>query len=149
MERSNQLALVLFLAVAGVVVVGNLPGIGRRPRPSVDPGAAPAETSAAGIIHLTAAGFAEVRDQGKPVVIDFWAPWCGPCRTQGPILEQFAGQVKGAALVAKVNVDEEPKLAAQYDVKAIPTLIVLKNGKVTQRLVGVHAVADLHRALAD
>ena len=147
MERSNQIALVLFLAVAGVIVVGNLPGIGRRPRAAAPAGSAQAETSAAGIIHLTTAGFAEVRDQDKPVVIDFWAPWCGPCRTQGPILEQFAGQVKGA-LVAKVNVDEEPKLAAQYDVKAIPTLIVLKNGKVTKTLVGVHSVADLNAALA-
>jgi thioredoxin 1 len=149
MERSNQLALVLFLAVAGVVVVGNLPGLGRRPRAAAPGGAAQAETSAAGIIHLTAATFPEVQGQAKPVVIDFWAPWCGPCRTQGPILEQFAGQVGDRALVAKVNVVEEPKLAAQYDVKAIPTLIVMKNGKVTKTLVGLHSVADLNQALAN
>ncbi|BDU77345.1 thioredoxin [Mesoterricola sediminis] len=96
---------------------------------------------------LTAATFPAVRDQAKPVLIDFWAPWCGPCRTQGPIVDQVGTQVGDTAVVAKVNVDDERALAAQFGVQAIPTLVVLKNGQVVNRFVGVQSADVLAGAL--
>jgi thioredoxin 1 len=89
------------------------------------------------VIHLTSDAYEKVRDQEKPVIIDFWAPWCGPCRMQGPILDQVSDQVGDRAIVAKINVDEEPELSAPFGVQAIPTLVILKNGKVVKRFVGV------------
>lgn len=71
------------------------------------------------------------------VLVDFWAPWCGPCRTQGPIVEQTAKLVGGTAKVAKVNVDQASKTAQQFGVQSIPTLIVFKDGKPGKRFVGV------------
>lgn len=99
------------------------------------------------VIHLTAAAFDQVKGQDKPVIIDFWAPWCGPCRTQGPILEQVSDKVGDRAIVAKVNVDEEPGLSAPFGVQAIPTLVVLKAGKVVQRFVGVQQADTLVKAV--
>ena len=99
------------------------------------------------VIHLTTAAFDQVKSQEKPVVIDFWAPWCGPCRTQGPILEQVSDRVGERAIIAKVNVDEEPTLAAPFGVQAIPTLVILKGGKVVQRYVGVQQADTLVQAV--
>jgi thioredoxin len=82
-----------------------------------------------------------------PVIVDFWAPWCGPCRTQGPIVEQVASQMGDRAVVAKVNVDDERGLAAQFAIQAIPTLVVLKDGNVVQRFVGVQRAEALAGAL--
>ena len=78
----------------------------------------------------------EVVNSDKPVLLDFWAPWCGPCRMVGPILEEIA-QERTDIKVGKVNVDEQPDLAGQFGVMSIPTLMVLKNGKVTAQTVGV------------
>ena len=78
----------------------------------------------------------EVLKADKPVLVDFWAPWCGPCRMVSPIVEEIAGEVAGRAKVVKVNVDEEPELAARYGVMSIPTLIVVKDGKVVSSTVG-------------
>ena len=78
----------------------------------------------------------EVLKADKPVLVDFWAPWCGPCRMVSPIVEEIAGAVAGRAKVGKVNVDEEPELAARYGVMSIPTLIVVKDGKVVSSTVG-------------
>lgn len=99
------------------------------------------------VIHLTSAAFDQVKGQDKPVVIDFWAPWCGPCRTQGPILDQVSDKVGDRAIIAKVNVDEEPGLAAPFGVQAIPTLVILKGGKVVQRFVGVQQASTLVNAV--
>jgi thioredoxin 1 len=78
------------------------------------------------------------------VLVDFWAPWCGPCRMQAPILEEFAGNLDIAkGKVGIVNVDENEELAAQYEVMSIPTLVVFKNGKIVERLIGAQTKEKL------
>ena len=79
---------------------------------------------------------AEVMQSELPVLIDFWAPWCGPCRMLGPVIEEIAEELDGKVKVCKVNVDEEEELAAQFKVMSIPNLVVIKNGKVTTTAVG-------------
>ena len=75
---------------------------------------------------------AEVMQSRLPVLIDFWASWCGPCRMLAPVIEQIAEETAGSVKVGKVNVDEEPELAAAFQVASIPTLVVIRDGKITQ-----------------
>ena len=77
----------------------------------------------------------EVLNSEMPVLLDFWAPWCGPCRMVGPIVDEIADE-HGDIKVGKVNVDEQPELAAQFGVMSIPTLVVMKGGKVVKQMVG-------------
>lgn len=77
----------------------------------------------------------EAVNSDKPVLLDFWAPWCGPCRMVGPILEEIARE-RSDIKVGKVNVDEQPELAKQFRVMSIPTLVVMKDGKITNRAMG-------------
>jgi thioredoxin 1 len=84
-----------------------------------------------------------VLDAETPVVVDFWAPWCGPCRAVAPILEDLATEYDGKVQIVKVNVDEEPMLSGQYGVQAIPTMIVFKNGKEIERVIGARGKNDL------
>lgn len=81
----------------------------------------------------------EVIKSDKPVLIDFWAPWCGPCRMVGPTVEQVAEEATNTAKVGKVNVDEQPELAQAFNVMSIPTLVVMKDGKVANSVVGVQS----------
>ena len=86
--------------------------------------------------HFTAASFEAAVSGDKPVLVDFWATWCGPCRMIAPVIEQVAAEYEGRAVVGKVDVDEESALAAKFGVMSIPTLIVLKGGKVVEQAVG-------------
>ena len=95
----------------------------------------------AGIIELNDSNF-DAETKTGVILIDFWAPWCGPCRMQGPILEQIAGQVEGAK-IAKLNVDEAPALAAKFGVMSIPTLVILKDAQPVKQFIGVQQ-ADSH-----
>ncbi len=90
------------------------------------------------IVQLTKDTFdKEVMEESRPVIIDFWASWCGPCRMQSPILDE-AAQIMGDQIkVCKLNVDEEPTVAADFQVSSIPTLVYLKNGRTVSRMVGV------------
>ena len=81
----------------------------------------------------------EVLQSDQAVLLDFWAPWCGPCRMVSPIVDQVAEEVDGRAKVGKVNVDEQPELAAQFGVMSIPTLVVMKQGKAVATRVGVQS----------
>lgn len=89
----------------------------------------------------------EVIDSEVPVLLDFWAPWCGPCRMVSPIVDELAEEISGQAKVGKVNVDEQQELAAQFRVMSIPTLAVLKNGKLTALEVGARDKESIKKLL--
>jgi thioredoxin 1 len=140
----TPLRAILYGVVMGLLFT--LTGCSRRETPPSKAKETSMNTTS-NVIHLTAGGFQQVVSQEKPVLIDFWAPWCGPCRIQGPILDEVSSQIGDRALVTKLNVDEEPGLAAPYGVQAIPTLVILRGGKVVQRFTGVTQAAVLLKAL--
>ena len=99
-------------------------------------------------ITLTKQNFeTEVLQSDKPVLIDFWAPWCGPCRMLAPAVEQIAEEYEGKAKVCKVNVDDEPELAGRFGIVSIPTVLVFKNGQLSDTLVGLRPKAELEALL--
>ena len=100
------------------------------------------------LIHFTDDTFQdEVLNYQGVVLVDFWAPWCGPCQALGPTIENIANQYEGKAKVGKVNVDEERATAEKYMVMSIPTVLVIKNGEVVDTLVGLRPIDDYTEAL--
>ena len=94
------------------------------------------------VMTITKDNFNEVVNQDKPVLVDFWASWCGPCRMVAPVIDELANDFDGKATVAKINVDEQRELAAQYKVMSIPTIILFKNGQAVDKVVGVKSKED-------
>jgi thioredoxin 1 len=96
------------------------------------------------IVTLTQSNFAtEVLQSPNPILVDFWAEWCGPCKMLSPILDELAGEYNGRVRIGKVNIDEFQDLAAQYGIKSIPTLLLFKQGQVAEQLVGLRSKRDL------
>ncbi len=130
----------LWLAVVALVVSGCKEGKSPAEMPAEE--SAKITVEAGVVVELTRSNFDGILADGV-VLVDFWAPWCGPCRIQGAILDQVAKAVGADAVIGKVNVDEQEELAQRYTIRSIPTLIVFKDGELKQRLVGVHQEEDL------
>lgn len=101
------------------------------------------------IIELDSSNFEAVITGGSvPVVVDFWAPWCGPCKAIAPILEELAQELGDAVKICKVNVDNNSDIAGKYEIRAIPTMLIFKDGKIADTVVGLSSKEDLKAKLA-
>lgn len=97
-------------------------------------------------LNVTDSSFeADVLKSVTPVVVDFWAPWCGPCKMIAPALDEISEALQGKVTVVKVNVDENPGISAQYGIRSIPTLMIFKNGQLANQKVGAASKGDLQR----
>jgi thioredoxin 1 len=104
--------------------------------------------SAPNIVTLTNTNFdAEVLKSASPVLVDFWAEWCGPCKMIAPLLDELAGEYDGKVKIGKVNIDDFQDIATQYGIRAIPTLLIFKGGEVVEQIVGGRSKRDLKSSL--
>jgi thioredoxin 1 len=100
--------------------------------------------SASNLIHLTEENFkTEVLEASVPVLVDFWAEWCGPCKMIGPVIDELASDYDGKVKFGKINVDEQQELASQYGIRAVPTILIFKSGEVVEQVVGLRSKRDL------
>jgi thioredoxin 1 len=105
------------------------------------------DDSGTSIVRLTTSNFDRQINSGKPVFVDFWAVWCGPCRTMEPIVEKLAARYTGKAIFGKLNIDEESKIATKYEVQSIPTFMIFRNGKPVDAAIGAVGEAALDRLI--
>lgn len=102
--------------------------------------------ASAAAVEVTDASFAEVVERAPlPVLVDMWAPWCGPCRTVSPVVEQVAAELAGRLRVAKLNVDENPATAARFGIQSIPALLIFKGGREVERIIGAQPKSEILR----
>ena len=100
------------------------------------------------VVHLTTEAFDKVvTGSDKPVLVDFWAEWCGPCRALGPTIDELADKFDGTAIVSKVDIDAEGELAQKFGIQSIPTVLVFQNGEVKEKFVGIRSADDYSAAL--
>ncbi|MEX0877034.1 MAG: thioredoxin [Phycisphaerales bacterium] len=100
------------------------------------------------VIEITDSNFDDLIQSDTPVLVDFWAPWCGPCRALAPTIDKLADEMGDKAQIGKLNIDDHPELAARYGVQSIPTVYVFKNGEPTDKFVGIRSFEDYQAALA-
>ncbi|MCH7403743.1 thioredoxin [Belliella kenyensis] len=98
-------------------------------------------------IEITDSNFEEIMKSEQPILVDFWAEWCGPCKMIGPVVEELAGDYEGKAVVGKVDVDANPAVAAQFGIRSIPTLLFFKDGQIVDKQVGTTAKSVLAQKL--
>lgn len=112
------------------------------------PLAIPSSAASSVPVKVTDTDFNELTGQSIPVLVDAWAPWCGPCRMIAPIMDELAAESNGRYIVAKLNVDENPATATRYRIDSIPTMLIFKHGQLVDRIIGLHPKQAIHSRLS-